>query len=65
MSRKHFGEEIIDQVLKLRKEGKTNQQIVTLFQLKNANSVKNLLARYRKKEHKMKLGIPIRRKVVR
>ena len=33
MSRKHFGEEIIGQVLKLRKEGKTNRQIATIFQL--------------------------------
>ena len=62
MSRKHFGEEILGQVLKLRKEGKTNRQIATIFQLKNAKSVKNLLDRYREKEEKIKLGIPIHKK---
>ena len=60
--RKHFGEKIINQVLKLKLEGKTNRQIATLFHLKNAKSVKNLLERHREKEKKIKLGIPLRKK---
>ena len=62
MSRKHFGEEIFGQVLKLRKEGKTNRQIATIFQLKNAKSVKNLLERHKEKEKKIELGILPRKK---
>ena len=38
---KHFGALIIDEVLQLRKQGKTKIEIAELFQLRNVKSVWN------------------------
>ena len=59
---KHFGARIINQVLELKLEGKTNRQIAIIFQLRNAKSVKNLLERHKEKEKKIELGILPRKK---
>ena len=54
---KHFGALIIDEVLQLRKRGKTKREIVEFFQLRNVKSVTNLLSRYRVQKEKRALGI--------
>ena len=59
---KHFGDRIIQEVLQLKKAGKTNREIAETFCLRNSAAVKNLLTRYRMKVEKTTLGIPLKKK---
>ena len=54
---KHFGALIIDEVLRLRNQGKTQKEIAEFFQLRNMKSVKNLLNRYRVQQERQKLDV--------
>jgi response regulator of citrate/malate metabolism len=55
---KHFGQTIIREVLKLRKEGRTNREIGEHLGL-SKTQIRKLLERYRKNERKKELGILI------
>jgi len=46
---KHFGNAIIEGVLWLINEGKTNRESAELLRLKNAHATKNLIQHYRRK----------------
>ena len=59
---KHFGDTIINEVLKLRSEGKTHSEIAEQFGLRNSIASKNLLKRYRQKVTKLSLGFSPRKK---
>jgi hypothetical protein len=59
---KHFGEQIIDQVLAQREEGKTHHEIAEIFGLRNAMSSRNLVKRYYEKRRKLAQGILLRKK---
>ena len=59
---KHYGDRIINEVLKLRSEGKTHSEIVEQFGLRNSVASKNLLKRYRQKVKKLSLGVLPRKK---
>ena len=59
---KHFGEQIIDQVLKLREEGKTHHEIAEIFGLRNAMASQNLVKRYYKRKRNLEQGIFPRKK---
>ena len=54
---KHSGTAIIEEVLRLRKEGESHYEIAKLFGIRNAEASKNLIRRYRQKEERLKLGI--------
>jgi len=41
---KHFGNVIIEEVLRLRKEGKSHHEIAKLFELKNIKAIRNLVS---------------------
>ncbi|NLB90234.1 MAG: transposase [Clostridiales bacterium] len=58
---KHYGEQIISEVLKLRTEGKTYKAIGEKFGLKK-EQVRELIKRHRRKEEKKLLGVEIRPK---
>ena len=51
-----FGALIIDEVLQLRNQGKTQKEIAELFQFRNVKSVTNLLSRYRVQKEERALG---------
>jgi transposase len=53
---KHFGEIIIQDVLKMRNEGMTNRQIGERLGL-SLKQIKNLLGRFRENDRKHSLGI--------
>ena len=59
---KHFGKQIIDQVLALREEVKTHHEIAEIFGLKNTISSRNLVKRYYEKRRKLAQGILLRKK---
>ena len=54
---KHFGTAIIEEVLRLKEEGKSHREIAELFGLRNAEASKELIKRHRQKEEQLKLGI--------
>jgi len=54
---KHFGNAIIEGVLWLINEGKTNRESAELLGLKNAHATKNLIQHYRRKQEQLKSGI--------
>jgi len=54
---KHFGNAIIEKVLRLREEGKSYREIAKLFGLRNAGASKNLIKCHHQKEERLKLGI--------
>lgn len=59
---KYYGNPIINEVLKLRSEGKTHSEIAEQFGLRNSIASKNLLKRYRQKVTKLSLGFSPRKK---
>jgi hypothetical protein len=54
---KHFGNAIIEEVLRLKEEGKIHREIAEFFGLRNTEAVRNLIRRHRQKEERLKLGI--------
>ena len=48
---KHYGDRIINEVLKLRSEGKTHSEIAEQFGLRNVTSVTNILVPYKEKDN--------------
>ena len=54
---KHFGASIIQEVLYLRSQGKTHQEIADFFQLRNKDATKGLIKRYKRQEEKRSQGI--------
>ena len=59
---KHFGQTIIDEVKKMREEGKTHREIAEYFNLRDSESVRKLLKRDRQKRTKLEAGIMPRRR---
>lgn len=60
--RKHFGKTIIDEVLRLRDEGKSHREISEYFGLESKDVIKKLLERHRKKERLIEAGLIPRKK---
>ena len=48
---KHYGDTIINEVLKLRSEGKIHSEIAEQFGLRNVTSVTNILVPYKEKDN--------------
>lgn len=59
---KHFGEKIINDVLQMRAEGKTNREISDYYELKDKFVIKRLITRYNRNQKMVKTGIVPRRK---
>lgn len=59
---KHYSSLIIDDVIKLKSEGKTNKEIVEIFGLKNIKAVKNIVQLYNKKQCALSAGISPKRR---
>lgn len=59
---KQFGEVIIDEVLKMKEQGKTNREISELYGFKDKYVIKQLIARYKRRQRKIEAGILIRPK---
>lgn len=59
---KHFGRTIIEEVKKMRGEGKTYREIAEYFNLRDSESVRGLLKRDRRKRTKLEAGIMPRRR---
>lgn len=51
--RKHFGKEIINDVLKMKEQGMTNYEISQFYGFNNKYVIKDLLKRYRRKQRKL------------
>ena len=47
---KHFGTAIIEEVLRLREDGKSHHEIAKHFELRNIKAIRNLIQRHRQKE---------------
>lgn len=60
--RKHFGEAIIETVLVMKAEGKSNREISEHFCLPNVRVLEQLLNRYNRKQRKIAAGIIPRKK---
>lgn len=54
---KHYSSVIIDDVIKLKSEGKTNKEIVEIFGLANIKTVKNIVQLYNQKQRALAAGI--------
>jgi hypothetical protein len=54
---KHFGTAIIEEVLRLREDGKSHHEIAKHFELRNIKAIRNLIQRHRQKEERLKLRI--------
>ncbi|HEX3015373.1 MAG TPA: transposase [Desulfobacteria bacterium] len=59
---KHFGEAIIEEVLKMKENGMTNRQIAEHFNLRNVRAVKSLVNRHNRKQNSLEAGIILRPK---
>lgn len=59
---KHYSSVIIDDIIKLKSEGKTNKEIVELFGLANIKTVKNIVQLYNKKQRALAAGISPKRR---
>lgn len=59
---KHFGEAIIEEVLEMRNQGKTNKEISEHFGFKDKYVIKKLIMRYNKKQRQMQVGVLPRKK---
>jgi len=46
----HFGKDIIDDVLRMKAEGKTNKEISVHFGFSNKRTIKDLITRYNRKQ---------------
>jgi len=54
---KHYSSVIIDDVIKLKSEGKTNKEIVEIFGFTNIKTVKNIVQLYNQKQRALAAGI--------
>jgi len=59
---KHFGEQIIDDVLKMKGQGKTNREISEYYEFKDKYVIKRLISRYNRKQKMIRAGIVPQRK---
>jgi hypothetical protein len=59
---KHFGEHIIDDVLRMKAEGKTNREISEFYEFENKYVIKGLIKRFNRKQKMLLAGIIPRRK---
>ncbi len=59
---KQFGDIILDEVLMMKEQGKTNREISEYFGFKDKFVIKQLIARYHRKQKKHEAGILIRPK---
>ena len=59
---KHFGEHIIDDVLRMKAEGRTNREISEYYQFENKYVIKGLIKRFNRKQKMLLDGIVPRRK---
>jgi len=57
MEIKHYGSVIIDEVIRLKSEGRANSEIVQLIGLKNIKVVKNIILRHNQKQRALAAGI--------
>lgn len=55
--RKHFGDAIIDEVLKMKNEGKSNSEICERFGLSSKRVIVQLINRYHRKQRLMMSGV--------
>ena len=55
--RKHFGDQIIDEVLRMKKEGVTNREISEIYGFKDKYVIKQLIARYNRKQRLIQAGV--------
>lgn len=49
----HFGKQIVDDVLKMKEEGKTNRQISEHYGFKDKSVIKDLIKRHNRKQRKI------------
>lgn len=59
---KQFGKEIIEEVKRQRESGKTYKEIAEYFNLRNSESVRELLKRDKRSQQKLEAGILPRRR---
>lgn len=59
---KHFGEQIISDVLRMKAQGKTNREISEYYGFKDKYVIKQLIKRYNRKQKMIQAGIVPRRK---
>ena len=59
---KHFGEQIINDVLKMKAQGRTNHEISEYYEFKDKYVIKQLISRYNRKQKMIQAGITPRRK---
>jgi hypothetical protein len=59
---KQFGDTILKEVLVMKEQGKTNREISEYFGFKDKFVIKQLIARYHRKQKKLDAGIIIRHK---
>lgn len=59
--RTHFGKEIINDVLEMKSNGKTNNEIAKHYGMENKKVITNLITRYNRNKDKMAAGIVIKR----
>lgn len=62
MGRKHFGALIIEQVLEMKAQGKTRQEIADHFGLKDGTVIKELVKRHNRKQRQIAAGFLPRKK---
>lgn len=54
---KHFGDKIINDVLRMKVEGKTNREISEYYEFKDKYVIKQLIARFNRKQRMLEAGI--------
>lgn len=59
---KQFGDIVLEEVLIMKEQGKTNREISEYFGFKDKFVIKQLIARYHRKQKKLEAGILIRPK---
>lgn len=59
---KQFGDIVLEEVLMMKEQGKTNREISEYFGFKDKFVIKQLIARYHRKQKKLEAGILIRPK---
>lgn len=59
---KHFGAAILEEVLQMKREGKTHAEISLYFGFPNKFVIKKLVERYNRKQRKVESGVLPRKK---
>lgn len=59
---RNFGAQIIEEVLQMKSEGKTNKEIIVYFGFNDKSVIKQLIKRYNRKQRQIEEGI-VRRKI--